>query len=46
MNLYYIQLTSIFAIIAKTEESALEKSTKYGKDGIILSVHKLNKDWN
>ena len=48
MNLFYIKLSTgtIFAIISPYEESAIQKSLKYGADGVIISTHKLGKDWN
>ena len=48
MKLFYIKFSTgvTFAIVAKDQELALEKSLKYGQDGIIISSHKLNNNWN
>lgn len=38
--------TNRFAIIAESREAAIEKSLKYGDNGIITQVEEpLNKDW-
>jgi hypothetical protein len=36
---------SQFAIIAESEETAIDKSQKYGVDGHIVGTYKLNGGW-
>lgn len=39
--------TNIFAIVAPNLEQAIEKSLKYGDNGIVNTLpDKLNKDWS
>ena len=53
LNLYSVKFSkiiaksdaSIFMIVAKNSDEALEKSKKYGEEPIVIKIEEMGEDW-